>query len=281
MSLREKLPQYLASVPDHQFDWTLMPLGGIPTLGIPGFHPGFAPTYKLILDIPGVPRLISRGKDNFFTNWMVDHFGLVFATGPDGSPRPEDVAFELSFKSNFELAPMVYWDFPKKWGPVYIWDIKIDSKDKVIERLEKFFKNPKKYRFWLYNCEDFAREILTGIPACLQRDKVVETSKMVVDVAAQVLVKWMEMEQQRRAAEEEAKRKAGVAQAVAPVTPPAQAVQPLAQPAPVAVTPAPIPPFKPVVRRLPPPNFKPMPPIRPKVAVKKPKVAPKPRNKRG
>jgi hypothetical protein len=87
----------------------------------------------------------------------------------------------------------------------------------------------------MYNCEDFAREIMTGFPECQQRDRVIETSNIIVEVAGQMLLKMAEMQQQMQAAQEEAKRRQAAA-----VTATAQVQSPPAPLAPVAQQPAPI-----------------------------------------
>lgn len=171
MELRDKLPKHVAMTPGY----TTMPLGGYPSLGIAGFNPGYMPPLRYILDIPGTPRLISRGKKGLL-NSMIDHFGIVFATGPNGTPLPDDLTFELQADTNHEHTPFPYVEFCNGGQPVF-YSVRIDSKAKVIERLEKFFRNPKKYRPFIYNCEDFAREIMSGVPECQQLDRAMETAK--------------------------------------------------------------------------------------------------------
>jgi hypothetical protein len=219
MELREKLPQYMRFVP--RYDYSMLPLGGIPSAGIPAFAPGFQVPgeYKVIL--PGTPRLISRDKDSFFPfNKAIDHFGVVFATGQDGWARPDDLVFELQADTNHEHTPMLYKDFRKRAGPVYFWAINADSKENVIRRLEEFFRNPKKYAALGYNCEAFAREIMTGVAECKQITRVVEGTQMFLEVLGKVMIEAAEQEKKRLAGIEAAKQAMSLQVQPSPAAPP-------------------------------------------------------------
>ncbi len=258
MELREKMPQCVVG----DYNWSVMPLGGFVSLGIPAFYPGHPqPMFRIKLNIPGVPRLIHRRKDSMFPfNRAIDHYAVVFATGANGWALPDDWVFEIRAGSNHEHTPFRYREFDKGDGPVSFHRVKADSKDRVIRRLEEFFRKPKKYAAIDYNCEAFAREIMTGVPECTQIDDAKEMAKFIVDSAGPILeqlVQMAEAERQRVAALEEAKRKAALT-AQAPMS---------AATAPVAQQLGPTPPVA-----LP----RPMPKKAPTTGAKKPKIRRKP-----
>ncbi len=198
--------QYVVAVPN--FNFAIRPLGVSPILGMPAFSTGYQQVFRYVLNIPGTPRLIHRRKDTFFPfNRAIDHYAMVFITGQDGWARPDDWVFEIRAGSNHIHAPFRFKDFDKGDGPVlHHLDVKFDSKEKVISRLEAFYRNPTKYDPIAFNCEDYGRWVMTGIPACTQRERVIEGGKIALDIMGKMVIEAAEQDRKRQEALAEAKR---------------------------------------------------------------------------
>lgn len=137
------------------------------------------------INIPGVPRLYSRGKASFLFNKLMDHFAVVFASGPGGEPQPNDPVFELQLSTGHTECPIPYRKFCNGEVPVPH-DIQIDSKADVIARLDAFYKNPKKWKI-RFNCEHFARWLLTGVAVSKQVERAAKVSLAALEAFTSVL----------------------------------------------------------------------------------------------
>jgi hypothetical protein len=176
------------------------------------------------INIPGMPRLYSRGKDSFFCNKWIDHFGVVFATGPDGEPQPSDWVFELQVGSGHTKNPVLFHKFCNGEVPV-LRGSKFDSKEQVVARLDAFYKKPRKWMVW-FNCEHFARWLMNGIAQSEQVEKAVEITMKTLEGVATVLGKMAEMH--LKALEQQKEREAALAlqKAAAPLPLPPPPVMP-------------------------------------------------------
>lgn len=63
--------------------------------------------------------------------------------------------------------------------------------------LEPDVERGKKYAALGYNCEAFAREIMTGVPECKQITRVLEGRQIFLDVLGKVMIEAAEQEKKR------------------------------------------------------------------------------------
>jgi hypothetical protein len=167
------------------------------------FPESFVQQVQVRIEISGIPRLFSRGKDSRLFNTLFDHYAVTFCTGAGGTPLPDDITFELQVQTGHHHNPITYRTFCNGEVPEP-YPIEIDSKRNVIDRLDAFYKDPKPWRVW-FNCEHFGRWLMTGKSQSTQVDNAIKNTMMVLEVVASSLAEMLriqrEYEEKQRALE--------------------------------------------------------------------------------